>query len=135
MKMKSVVGIICLVKDLEQVKQFYETLGFEFKQQMPGVYTTAYLNWFWIEFLLEDKVVTESFKEDIAVSPKGAGQYIHINVEDVDEFYHGVKAKGLEPSSPPQDFPWGRREFVLQDPEGYKLIFFSKSIVNTERQK
>lgn len=36
MKMKSVAGIICLVKDLEKVTEFYETLGFEFKKRGAG---------------------------------------------------------------------------------------------------
>lgn len=125
-KMKTVAGVICLVKELEPSIAFYEALGFEFKKQVPGVAATAYLNWFWIEFLLQDKVVTEEYKEDVKVSPKGAGQYIHINVEDVDTFYEMVLEKGLHPSSLPQDFPWGHREFVLKDPSGYKLVFFSK---------
>ena len=124
--MKSVAGVICLVKDLEKVTEFYGALGFDFKKRVPGISETAYLNWFWIEFLLEDKVVTEEFKEDVKASSKGAGQYIHINVEDVDMFYEGVLTKGLRPSSEPQDFPWGHREFVLRDPDGYKLVFFSK---------
>lgn len=101
-------------------------LALNLKKEVPGVSKTAYLNWFWIEFLLEDKVVTEAFKEDIGILRKGAGQYIHINVDNVDEFYQGIKAKGLEPTGEPQDFPWGHRAFVLQDPEGYKLVFFSK---------
>jgi catechol 2,3-dioxygenase-like lactoylglutathione lyase family enzyme len=125
-KMKSVAGVICLVKELEPSITFYEKLGFEFRKQVPGVAATAYLNWFWIEFLLEDKVVTEAYKEDITVSPKGAGQYIHIDVEDVDVFHKFVLEKGLEPLSEPQDFPWGHREFVLRDPSGYKLVFFNK---------
>lgn len=125
-KMKSVAGVIFLVKDLEVVKEFYEALGFTFKKEVPGVAVTAYLNWFWIEFLLEDKVVTEAFKEDVEVLSKGAGQYIHINVEDVDAFHREIITKGLQPLSEPQDFPWGHREFVLQDPAGYKLVFFSK---------
>lgn len=85
-QMKSVAGIICLVKDLKRTIEFYETLGFVFKKHIPGVAATAYLNRFWIEFLLEDKVVTQEYKEDIKVSPKGAGHYIHINVEDVGRY-------------------------------------------------
>ena len=123
--MKSIAGIICLVKDLEKSIKFYETLGFEFKKHIPGVAATAYLNWFWIELLLEDQVITEAFKEDVTIQPKGAGQYIHINVENVDEFHKTILAKGLKPLSEPQDFPWGHREFVLKDPSGYKLVFFS----------
>ena len=126
MKVKSIAGIICLVKDLEKATEFYEALGFTFKKRVPGISATAYLNWFWNEFLLEDKVITEAFKEDVSVSPKGAGQYIHISVESIDEFYKGVIAKGLKPVNQPQDFPWGHREFVISDPDGYKLVFFSK---------
>ncbi len=75
MKMKSVSGIICLVKDLEKTTEFYKTLGFDYKKNVPGVSATAYLNWFWIEFLLEDKVITNEFKSDVIVPNKGAGQY------------------------------------------------------------
>ncbi len=124
--MKSISGIICLVKDLEKTTKFYETLGFDFKKSNPGVSATAYLNWFWIEFLLENKVITEEFKDDVEVSRKGAGQYTHVAVDDIDDFYQTVLASGLHPSSEPRDFPWGHREFVLIDPDGYKLVFFHK---------
>lgn len=126
MKMKSVSGVICLVKDLERSKEFYEKLGFDFRKEVPGVAVTAYLNWFWIEFLSLEKVVTEAFKEDIPVSPKGAGQSVHINVENVDEFYKGILGLGFKPSGEPEDYSWGHREFVLSDPDGYKLVFFQK---------
>lgn len=125
--MKSVAGIICLVSDLDRSVEFYKTLGFEFNKQNPGISAHAYLNWFWIELLSKDKVITEEFKNDIAVSPKGAGQYIHINVENVDEFYKDIIAKGLKPLSEPKNFPWGHKEFVLSDPDGYKLVFFTET--------
>jgi uncharacterized glyoxalase superfamily protein PhnB len=63
----------------------------------------------------------------VGSSEKGTGQYIHINIEDVDEFYKVIIAKNLEPLGEPKDFPWGHREFVLADPDGYKLVFFSKT--------
>lgn len=126
MKMKSVSGIIFLVDDLGRTIKFYSALGFEFRKQNPGISAHAYLNWFWIEFLLKQKVVTEAFKEDVAADKKGAGQYVHINVEDVDAYYRALIEKGLKPLSEPADFPWGHREFTLQDPDGYKLVFFCK---------
>lgn len=126
MSMQNVAGIICLVKDLDEVTVFYEALGFEFKKSVPGVFTTAYLNDFWIEFLLETEVVTEAFKSDVMAPVRGAGQYVHVQVEDIDEFYRTVTSKGLTPFSEPKDYPWGQREFVLVDPNGYKLVFFSK---------
>lgn len=126
MKMKSVAGIIFLVNDLDRSIEFYKTLGFEFKKQNPGISAHAYLNWFWIELLLKDKVVTEEFKADAVNDQKGRGQYLHINVGDVDTFYKDVIVRGLKPSNQPADFPWGHREFVLDDPDGYKLVFFTK---------
>lgn len=126
MRMKSVSGIICLVNDLEASKQFYGSLGFLFRKEVPGVSATAYLNWFWIELLVKDKVVTESFKDDIAIEHKGAGQYTHISVDDVDAFYAEVLEKGLSPVSEPQDYPWGHREFAIKDPDEYQLVFFKK---------
>lgn len=124
--MKNIAGVILLVKDLEESVVFYETLGFVFNKRVPNVAATAFLNEFWIELLLEDKIVTEAFKKDVALSPKGAGQYIHINVNDADESYNSLLSKGLQPLDTPQDRPWGHREFVLQDPTGYKLVFFSR---------
>jgi catechol 2,3-dioxygenase-like lactoylglutathione lyase family enzyme len=124
--MKSVAGVILLAKDLEKATEFYQTLGFEFKKRVKDVSATAYLNWFWIELLREDKIVTEAFKDDVAVSRRGAGQYIHISVENVDDFYNGLLAKGLKPASEPKNYPWGSREFVISDPDGYKLVFFKR---------
>lgn len=129
MSMKSVSGVICLVKDLDEVVEFYNKLGFKFRNEKTAVEATAYLNWFWIEFLLADEAITESFQEDKSgerAKSWGSGQYIHISVEDIDEFYQELVDKGFVPLGEPKDYPWGRREFTLQDPNGYKLVFFSK---------
>lgn len=126
MRMKSVAGVICLVKDLDKSSAFYKSLGFEFKKNVPDVSATAYLNWFWIELLLDSKIVTNEFKPDAKVPTKGAGQYIHISVENIDDYYQNLLEKGLTPLAEPQDYPWGNREFVIQDPDGYKIVFFEK---------
>ncbi len=126
MRMKSVSGIVCLVSDLDASRAFYESLGFLFRKEVPGVSAHAYINWFWIELLLADKVVTETFKTDVDATQKGAGQYTHISVDDVDEFYKELLEKGLTPISEPQDYPWGNREFAIKDPDGYQLVFFKK---------
>lgn len=126
MKMKSVAGVICLVKNLQKSIEFYKALGFEFKKSVPDVSATAYLNWFWIELLLENRTVTSEFKDDLKVTKRGAGQYVHISVENIDEYHKYLLANGIKPSSEPKDYPWGSREFVIQDPDGYKLVFFEK---------
>ena len=54
MKIKSVSGITCYVKNLTKTSKFYETLGFEIRKREAD-HITAYSNWFWIDFLAIDK--------------------------------------------------------------------------------
>lgn len=125
MKPKSVSGYVCYVKDINKTANFYEALGFEFKRKEPNRLTT-YLNWFWIDFLASDKEEKPEFKKEANSSDKGAGLYIYLSVDDVDAFYKNLVDKGLKPSSEPRDWPWGNREFVIRDPDGYKLVFFKR---------
>jgi len=80
-----------------------------------------------MDFHPQDKEDKPEFQREAVTEPKGAGLFLYIKVDDVDEFYQGVLAKGLKPSSEPRDWPWGNREFALRDPDGYKLVFFNKS--------
>ena len=45
MKMRSVAGIVCYVKDINKTAQFYEALGFQFEKREPG-HVSIRLNWF-----------------------------------------------------------------------------------------
>ncbi len=121
--MKSVSGLVLYVKDLGKTADFYKTLGFRFGESEAD-HTTAYLNWFSIIFVAGDQA---ALPKEAKADNKGAGIFINIKVEDVDEFYKATTAKGLKPVSPPRDHPWGNREFMLRDPDGYKLVFFQKS--------
>ncbi len=126
--MNSVSGILWLVKDLDKTVMFYEKLGFNFKTRSPD-YAAAYLNWFWMEFVVQDKAEKSLFQKEADLAegnPRGAGLFVHISVENVDEFYEEMIIKGLTPASEPRDFPWGRREFVIRDPDNYRLVFFHK---------
>jgi catechol 2,3-dioxygenase-like lactoylglutathione lyase family enzyme len=125
MKMKSVAGMVCYVKDTAKSAEFYEKLGFVIKQNDPD-HLSIRLNWFWMDFHPQDKEDKPEFQKEANLDNKGAGLFTYINVEDVDEFYDGVVDKGLKPSSEPKDWPWGNREFVLRDLDGYKLVFFQK---------
>lgn len=128
MKPKSISGLLLVVDDLDNTVAFYAKLGFTIKEHTPR-FAKAYINWFWVEFVPKNEVEPSLFKkvsdtED--VKNKGAGLFVEISVENVDEFYEHTKSQGLKPSSEPRTWDWGRREFVLRDPDGYKLVFFEK---------
>jgi catechol 2,3-dioxygenase-like lactoylglutathione lyase family enzyme len=125
MKLKSVSGITCYVSDLQRTEDFYEMLGFEVRKKEIN-HVTVYLNWFWIDFWLIDKEDKPAFQKEAKLGNKGSGIFVYISVEDVDEAYKELIEKGLKPSGEPKDWPWGNREFVLRDPDGYKLVFFKR---------
>jgi len=100
-------------------------LGFRVGER-TDTYLKVHLNWFWLQFIAAGTEAKPEFQAEATAEPKGAGLYIHIAVEDVDEVYKEVVAAGCKPSSEPRDWPWGTREFVLRDPDGYKLVFFQK---------
>ncbi|MHB1865000.1 MAG: VOC family protein [Candidatus Saccharimonadales bacterium] len=80
-----------------------------------------------MDFHPQDKEDKPEFQKEAHLDNKGAGLFIYISVDNVDEFYNGLIDKGLKPSSEPRDWPWGNREFVIRDPDGYKLVFFKKN--------
>jgi len=51
---------------------------------------------------------------------------LYLSVDDVDVFQKELLSKGMKPSSKPQDHPRGNREFILRDPDGYKLVIFKR---------
>lgn len=126
MKMKSVAGIVCYVKDIDKTAKFYEALGFQFDKRGPD-HVSVRLNWFWIDFHPQDNEDKPEFQKEANLVNKGAGLFLYISVENVDDFCKGLLLKGLKPSSEPRDWPWGNREFVIRDPDGYKLVFFKRN--------
>ena len=47
--------------------------------------------------------------------------FAYWNVDDVDQFYKEIVAKGALVTSEPSDKPWGLREFGLRTPDGHRI--------------
>ncbi|SRR5260221_4571926 len=125
MKIKSVSSLTFYVKDLEKTAKFYESLGFEKRKDGENT-VTLYSNWFSITFVGINAENKPEFQKDAKAENKGAGIFIYLSVDNVDEAYKDLVAMGIKPSTEPKDWPWGNREFVLKDPDGYKLVIFKK---------
>lgn len=123
--MDKVAGIILLVDDIKKSTTFYEKLGFIVTEEKLDIATTLNLGDFWVELLHKSKVVSEEYKEDAGATHKGAGIYLQVQVKDVDAVYKKVVANGIRPLGKPQDYPWQQREFIVTDPNGYRVAFFS----------
>lgn len=125
MKIKSASGITCFVKNLNKTAIFYETLGFEIRKRESS-HVTAYSNWFWIDFIRIDKDERAKSAQGLELAHRGTGIYIYLSVDNVDEFHEYLISKKIKPCTKPQDQPWGNREFLIRDPDGYNLVIFKR---------
>lgn len=116
MEIKSISGTTYFVKDLKKTAKFYESLGFRLGKQDDET-LTVYVNWFWIKFIAQ---------KDAKLDNKGVGAFLNLKVDSADESHKDAVAHGVKPDGEPQNMPGGSREFIITDPDGYKLIFFEK---------
>jgi catechol 2,3-dioxygenase-like lactoylglutathione lyase family enzyme len=124
-KPNSISGVSYYVEDLSKTSEFYEALGFRRgKEESDRV--TFYVNWFFVTLIAQDQVDDPELQKEARSAAKGAGTFLHIKVDDIEAFHKGVVSNGMKPASEPEVQPSGNREFVLRDPDGYRLLFFQK---------
>jgi predicted enzyme related to lactoylglutathione lyase len=125
MKVNSISGITCYVEDLSRTAEFYETIGFRRGKEEPDR-VTFYVNWFFVTFIAEDREDDAVLRKEAELPTKGSGLFLYIKVDDVEDFHKAVLSNGMKPDGEPIAQPSGSREFLLRDPDGYKLVFFQK---------
>lgn len=54
-----------------------------------------------------------------------AGVWVFVDVDDVDRLYEEYLRRGAKVAKPPADYPWGRREMLVEDPDGHCMRFAS----------
>jgi catechol 2,3-dioxygenase-like lactoylglutathione lyase family enzyme len=97
-------------RDFERSKAFYQDLGFELAWSNDDL---AYLRHDEASFLLQN-----------FYQPEHAGNFMmHILVASADAWWAHVQSRGVIAkygvrAEPPEDRPWGLRDFVIVDPTG-----------------
>lgn len=97
-------------RELKQSIAFYEALGFEATMESGDL---AYLSHGRTAFLLSE-----------FYNPEHANNFVmHMLVADADDWFRNVEASQVVETfsirlSPPEDRPWGIRDFTLIDPTG-----------------
>ena len=118
-----VTGLLFWVQDNTLTEKFYKKIGFSIATSDDQVSVVRLGNF---EITLVTMRDEEKFAHDALAAHKGKGAYVYIAVEDVDIFYRQLIQKGVHPTTAPQDWSWGNREFIVKDPDGYKLCFWQK---------
>ena len=119
MKFKS---ILLYISNVGVSTDFYQKLGFKVDSQDDKSVVVSLEN---IQLQLFDKEKVE-FKQYSEIDPSNVGTFFYIEVGNVDEKHKELISKGLTPATTPKDWPWGNREFVIKDPDGYKFVIYKK---------
>jgi uncharacterized glyoxalase superfamily protein PhnB len=116
-----ITNLLFWVQENKLSEKFYKKLGFDVTQSDDD-HSVVTLGGFTIDLVsMRDE---DPFTRDSMDGDKGRGMYLYIRVDDVDAKHKELVALGLQPHTEPKDWPWGNREFVLKDPDGYKLCFW-----------
>lgn len=117
------ISLVMWVQDCTLSVKFYKKLGFNVTQSDERN-TTVELDGF--EIILVTMRDEEEFNRDSLAADKGRGLYVYVHTDDVNAKYAELQKLGLSPATKPCDWPWGNREFVIKDPDGYKVCFWQK---------
>ena len=116
-----VTGLVFWVLDNTVSVKFYKKLGFEVTYS-TDLASAVRLGDFTITLVsTRDE---DEFGHDSMAREKGRGMYVYIRVDDIDGIYQMLQRRGVSPHTQPRNWDWGNREFVVKDPDGYKLCFW-----------
>ena len=121
METMKVTNVVFWVQENKLSEKFYKKLGFEVSKSDDN-HSVVICNGFGITLVsMRDEL---KFYKDSMSADKGRGMYLYIQVDDVDAKHQELLGLGLAPATEPSNWQWGNREFVLKDPDGYKLCFW-----------
>ncbi len=116
-------SLILWVQENESSAKWYKKLGFDLVRSDDDKSIVRLGDFeIWLVNMHDD----EQFAGDALTSVKGKGMYMYIAVDDIEETHQQFIANGIRPYTRPKDWPWGTREFIVKDPDGYKLCFWQE---------
>jgi uncharacterized glyoxalase superfamily protein PhnB len=136
--------VMLTVKDMMKTIAFYrDTLGFELSERWPDTDPPM-----WASLMLGEQAVMigpsmspdspgcdnlepaekaywKTSYEDFKKHKPGVGVILYLMVPNVDAFHDRVVTKGVKNASAPKSQFYGIRDFWMDDPDGYKLMFYT----------
>jgi uncharacterized glyoxalase superfamily protein PhnB len=111
------------VRNMKQTIQFYrDSLGFKMGMAFPDADNPEYAD------LSKDGMVIMFIPaKNVGIDTKqklGIGVNLYMQIDgDIDEYYRELKDKGVKVVVDIKDEPYGIRDFMVEDINGYKLTF------------
>jgi uncharacterized glyoxalase superfamily protein PhnB len=135
--------VMLTVKDMMKTIAFYkDTLGFKVPERWPDTDPPM-----WANLVLGDQSIMigpsmspdspgcgdmdaatkdywKTSYEDFKKNKAGVGIIVYLKVDNVDAYYDRVVTQGLDTKSKPKSQFYGIRDFWVEDPDGYRLMFY-----------
>jgi len=135
-------GLTC--KDMKKSVAFYRNLGFEMKESWPDEKAPM-----WCNMLLggqsvmlgaamdpaqvegmcggdaDDAKIYGEMAEAFQKHQAGVGVNFYLEVPDVDAYDAKIRKQGVRPLRQPKTQFYGIRETLVDDPDGYRLVFYN----------
>lgn len=117
MKFSHTLVVSVPVSDQSRAKTFYvETLGLELRRDTPFGEDQR-----WVEVAPKGAETALTLVTWFPSMPPGSLQGLAIGVDEIDQAYEVLRARGVDFHGPWQDAPWGRFA-TFKDPDGNGLI-------------
>lgn len=71
-----------------------------------------------------DEAIYKAMAQAFQKGPAGVGVTIYLSVEDVDAYDAEIRSRGVKPLREPKTQFYGIRETLVDDPDGYRLVFY-----------
>lgn len=115
--------LILYTDNLEATETFYKQLGIAIteKDKRKLVFTLGSLE---LHFNTNEPV--PEYSHLFHQQERGAGIIFGIEVANVEEQYNKLKTMDLKILSPIINAPWGTKEFMVNDPNGYHIVFWQE---------
>lgn len=137
--------VMLTCRDAKKTIAFYrDTLGFEVEAAWPDEKNPMWANLMMgrqgimVSALLPDADVTKvcagneaaatnlrTLADEYRKNTPGVGVIIYVQVPDVDAYHASLTKKGVAGLAKPESQFYGIREFGLQDPDGFRFLFYS----------
>ena len=111
------------VRNMKEAISFYRNaLGFEMGMAFPDADNPEYAD------LSKDGMVLMFIPaENVGIGNDeklGVGVNLYMEIDgDIDQYYDGLKNRGVQIAVDIKDEPFGIRDFTVEDVDGYKLTF------------
>ena len=102
-------------RDIRKSVEFYRKLGFELVREDSGFVELG-----WEGHLL---FVSDAFCEELTASPGFPRGNIRVMVPNVDDYWELAQEMGARVIWPITNQPYGLRDFVVADPDGFGVRF------------